>query len=232
MHVLETGCAFLAGMAVGYVIASLTESFLHQRIGHAPRQTVERWTQGSRPLRYLARIHYSHHVVHHLRTFRQDHVTQFRSIEEREQVNSELAMLGAEGEQIVRSGYGLRLDGLGGLVFVGPLLPILPWITSQTGASAILGAGIALALPPMLSHFIHPYLHMPHAQAVQQAPKVTGWLLRRRYFRVMARHHYLHHRSLRTNFNLLLGGDWLRGCHRTVDGAQRSAMRQLGLRVD
>ena len=232
MNGFETGGSLLAGFVIGYVVASLLESFLHQRIGHASRETVDRWQQGSRLLRYLAGIHYSHHVVHHLRTFKQDHVTQFRSREDRERVDRELARFGTAGDQIIRSGYGLRLDGLGGLVFALPLLPGLPWITSPDAAWAMLGAGVALALPPLLSHYIHPYLHLPHAEAVRQAPKLTGWLLGRWYFRTIARHHYVHHRCPRTNFNLLLGGDWLRRCHRTADGVQCSAMRQLGLPVD
>ena len=72
-----------------------------------------------------------------------------------------------------------------------------------------------LALPPLLSRCFRPYLHMPHQRALRQAPAVTAWLLERRYFRAMARSHFMHHRYMANNFNLLLGGDVLRragGC--------------------
>jgi len=112
-----------------------------------------------------------------------------------------------------------------------PLLPALPLAGSAPGLWALAGAAVALALPPLLSHCIHPYLHMTHAQALGAAPKATAWLLRRRYFRAMARSHYMHHRYVAVNFNLLLGGDVLRGCHRMPDEKDLLAMRRLGLPV-
>lgn len=229
MTALGDGLALLVGTAIGYLTASVLESFLHEWIGHAPVQTVEAWKEKSELFRYLARAHYSHNVVHHLRTFTQDHVTQFRSTEEHERLDRELAALGAEGERIKRSRYGLRLHGPGALVFAVPLLPALPLTTSAAGACATLGAAVALSMPPALSFLVHSYLHVPHRQALRQAPRVIAWLLQRWYFRKMAEHHYVHHCCPCTNFNLLLGGDWLRGRHRRASVAQRSAMRDLGL---
>lgn len=232
MIALEIGFSFLAGLAIGYVIATVVESYVHQQVGHASRQTVERWKQRSGVYEFLERINYAHNVVHHQRTFRGDYVTQFESGDQRNRLDQELAALGAEGRRIIRSNYGLRLQDLGALVFFVPLLPVLPWIGSRSVIWAALGATMAMALPPILSQFIHPYLHLPYEQAVRQGPALTSWLLRRRYFRLIAQHHFVHHRHPRTNFNLLLGGDWLRGRHRRADAQQRAEMRRLGLRID
>lgn len=232
MNAIEIGVSLLAGLVIGYVIATVVESYVHQHVGHASPQTVARWKHRSGVCGFLAQINYAHNVVHHQQTFRRDFVTQFCSGDERRQLDSELAALGAEGKRIIRSNYGLQLQDLGALVFFAPLVPVLPWLGSQRFIWTAIGATMALALPPMLSHFIHPYLHLPYEQVVRQSPMRTGWLLRRRHFRLIAQHHFVHHRHPRTNFNLLLGGDWLRGCHRRADAQQREEMRQLGLRID
>jgi len=53
------------GFAGGYVVASLTESILHQRVSDAPNKTVKGWQRFPRLCRYMIRTRYSHHVVHH-----------------------------------------------------------------------------------------------------------------------------------------------------------------------
>jgi hypothetical protein len=170
-------CALMAGLAIGYVVASLLESHMHQRVGHAPNGSVKRWQRHPRLFRSRLDTRHSHHVVHHRRSFKQDHVTQFRSHQERAMVDLELACLGAQGERIKRSGYGLRLQGDGALSYVLPPLLVMPSISSPWGAWMAAGIFVAMALPPLLSHFIHPYLHMPHEHALMQAPAPTAWLL-------------------------------------------------------
>lgn len=230
--IFEYLCAGIGGLAIGYLIASLLESWLHQRVGHAPAKFVKRWER--HPTLWRSRIdtRYAHHVVHHRRSYRHDHVTQFRSDAERERLDLDLAARGACGERIRRSRYGLRLDGGGALAYVLPLLAGVPLLGLAWGRWTMAGACLALLLPPCFSHFVHPYLHLPHEQAVRQAPRAMAWLLQSRYFRAMARHHYLHHRYMAFNYNLLLGGDWLRGCHRAPAERDLADMRQLGLRTD
>jgi hypothetical protein len=230
--IFENLGALTIGLAIGYVAASLLESYMHQRVGHAPCRSVRRWERHPRLFRSPIDTRYSHHVVHHRRSFRQDHVTQFRSDEERARVDLELGCRGAQSGRIRRSGYGLRLQGDGALAYLVPVLPTLPLLWFPWGAAAAIGVCTALALPPLLSHFIHRYLHMPHERALKDAPALTAWLLGRGYFRAMARSHYLHHRYMAFNFNLLLGGDVLRGCHRAPAAADLLEMQRLGLRID
>ncbi len=222
----------LIGLICGYVVASLIESFMHQHVSDAPNKTVKRWERFPQLFRYLIRTRYSHHVVHHRRTFKQDFVTQFRSRAEREALDAELAERGAHGEIIKRSLYAVRLHGSGALVFVAPLLPAIPLTMALLGPWATLGSCLSLALPPLFSHFVHRYLHMPHERAVREAPPITAWLLKRWYFRAMARNHFMHHRYVASNYNLVLGGDLLRGRYRKPGGKDLAEMLRLGLRID
>lgn len=220
------------GFAGGYVVASLIESIVHQHVSDAPNKTVKRWERFPHLCRYLIRTRYSHHVVHHRRTFKQDYVTQFRSEPERESLDQELANFGYHGQIIQRSCYAVRLHGSGALVFIAPLLPAIPLTAFTLGVWGTVGSCIALTLPPLFSHFIHPYLHMPHEQALREAPRTTAWLLRRWYFRSMARNHYMHHRYVASNFNLVLGGDVLRWRYRAPAVRDLREMQRLGLRID
>lgn len=222
----------LIGLILGYVVASLIESFMHQHVSDAPNKSVKRWERFPRLFNYLIRTRYSHHVVHHRRTFKQDYVTQFRDDSERQALDVELIERGAHGKLIQRSQYAVRLHGSGALVFVAPLLPAIPltaWLLSPWG---VLGVCMSLALPPLFSHFIHPYLHMPHQRAVSEAPPFIAWLLKRWYFRAMARNHYMHHRYVASNFNLVLGGDLLRGRWRKPVEKDLIEMQRLGVCID
>jgi hypothetical protein len=221
-----------AGLILGYVVASWIESFMHQHVSDAPLKTVKRWERFPILCNYLIRTRYSHHVIHHRRTFKQDYVTQFRDEAERLALDAELAERGAHGKIIQRSQYAVRLHGSGALVFVAPLLPAIPLTAWLLGPWAVLGVCMTLALPPLFSHFIHPYLHLPHQLAVSEAPPVTAWLLKRWYFRAMARNHYMHHRYVAYNFNLVLGGDVLRGCWRKPGEKDLREMQRLGLCID
>lgn len=219
------------GLAAGYVIASLIESFMHQHVSDAPLKSVQAWMRFPRLSWYFVRTRYSHHVVHHMRTFRKDHVTQFRSEEEQRVLDAELLERGAHGRIIMQSRYAVKLHGSGALVFIAPLLPAIPVMGLLAGTWATLGTCLALSFPPLLSNFIHPYLHMPHQKALAEAPPVTSWLLRTWYFRAMVRNHFMHHRYVASNFNLLLGGDLLRGRYRKPSQKDLSDMRALGLPI-
>lgn len=227
--VVEAVARFIFGLAVGYGVASLIESFMHQHVSDAPYKSVRVWMRFPRLCWYLIRTRYSHHVVHHTRTFRKNHVTQFRGPEEKEVLDKELAERGAHGQIILKSNYAVKLHGSGALVFVAPLVPAIPIMGLLAGVWATVGTCITLTLPPLLSNFIHPYLHMPHERAISEAPLLTSWLLRTWYFRAMARNHFMHHRYVASNFNLLLGGDWLRGRSRKPSEKDLADMQALGL---
>lgn len=128
--------------------------------------------------------------------------------------------------------YGATLHFRSVVLFVLPIMPVvgpalwlLPW-------SASLGMLPVLAAYPLLSKVVHRYLHRPYAEALAIAPPLLRPMLRSSYARFLWRHHWLHHRHPRCNFNLLLGGDWLRGVHRRPTDEDLTAMRSTGLPVD
>jgi hypothetical protein len=222
----------LGGFVGGYLMASWIESYMHEHVSDAPRRRVQIWQRYPRLLNYLIRTQYSHHAVHHCRTFKQDHVTQFRSSDERDALDALLRERGAHGEIIRRSQYAVKLHGSGSLVFISPLLPVVPLTMALGGWGMTIGACLALALPPFFSNFVHPYLHMRYSEAKLLAP---GWLkplVRSAYFKKIARHHYLHHRYVVCNYNLVLGGDYLRGVYRPASAKDVEQMRLLGLPLD
>ena len=66
----------------------------------------------------------------------------------------------------------------------------------------------------------------------REAPWPIRWLFTMRYMKAVICDHYLHHRYLDCNYNLVLGGDYLLGRHRTATEADLQHMRRLGLAVD
>jgi hypothetical protein len=223
---------FLSGLLCGYILGSLVESYMHQKVSDAPYKYVKKWQRFPRLSQYFIRTRYSHHVIHHVKTFRKNHVTQFGSPEEQQKLDQELLIRGKHGKIISDSQYAIKLHGSGSLVFVAPLVPVAIFIWGFFGIWAAIGSGFALLLPPLFSNFIHPYLHMSHLKAVEQAPVFISWLLKTRYFREVARSHYMHHRYVVSNYNLVLGGDILRGLHRKPEKKDIEAMRELGLPLD
>jgi hypothetical protein len=49
------------------------------------------------------------------------------------------------------------------------------------------------------------------------------------YFKYLAKHHWLHHRYIDCNYNLMLGGDYLLGVWRGATDEDVGAMRSIGL---
>jgi hypothetical protein len=75
-------------------------------------------------------------------------------------------------------------------------------------------------------------LHRSYECGIQESPCCVAWFLRTSYFREVARHHYLHHKYPNSNFNLLLGGDWLLLVNRRATRTDIEEMKKIGLRVD
>lgn len=220
----------LIGLMLGYVIASLTESSLHRLIKHAGPRGRSTWRGHPDIFRPFIRAHHSHHVVHHALTFRQDFVTQFRDDAEKELLDQQLT--GSFGDLIRRERYGLTLRGSGILAFNVPILPFVPLIGFTLGPWVLLGALPGLFAYSAITIFLHPYLHRRHDQALMEAPPILRWLLKTRFVKSAARNHYLHHRYLHCNYNLLLGGDYLLGQHRAATAEDLIDMRRLGVPVD
>lgn len=229
---VDTALRAAAGAVLGYLTATLVESFAHHHISDARPRRVRGWQEHPRLFKYLIRTHYSHHSVHHLRTFRRDHVTQFRSAEERGALDAELMERGEHGQIVMKSNYAVKLHGTGALVFVAPLIPFLPLVYLLLGVPGLVGSLLPMVCPPFFSNYLHPYLHMPHDAAVAKAPWLISWLLRTRYGRAMARNHFMHHRYMNCNFNLMLGGDVLRGVSRQPSDKDVAELQRIGLRLD
>jgi hypothetical protein len=221
----------LLGLFFGYVISSLVESITHQKISDAPAKSLKSWSRHPLLFKALILANYSHHAIHHRKTFRGSYVEQFRSESERMQLDAELLKRGDHGRTIIKSRYAIKLQGRGIITFTIPFAPftILMYILFDSGFAA--GFTVASMLPPLLSNYIHPFLHMPYNDALAKAPRITRLLLKTRYFRRMIRHHYLHHRYMACNFNLLLGGDRLRQALRDLVSGERQAMHKRVFRV-
>ena len=82
-----------------------------------------------------------------------------------------------------------------------------------------------------LAEHVHPYIHLSHKAALKSASPPMKIFINSRYFGYLAKHHYLHHKYINCNFNLLLGADYLLGCHRDPDKKDTIEMEELGLVV-
>lgn len=221
------GLQVCAGLALGYLIGTFLESFYHDRIQHGARDSA-----AHRRVRALGRARASHETVHHRLTFRRDHVTQFATPDERARVDAYLEAEWPDMAGAVRAeGYGLGLGAWGLAQFALALCPPVLLLWPLLGRAAALAAAAPVCLVPLLSSRVHRYLHMSERAALEQAPWPVGLLLRSWYGRRVWRHHWMHHRHLRCNYNLLLGGDWLRGVHRDPAPADLLRMAAIGIPV-
>ena len=222
-----------AGLITGYAIASYIESYLHEHVSDAPQASVRSWRRFPRLLRPLINTNSSHHVIHHHRTFRANHVTQFRNQAEQAKLHEALLARGRHGRIIIGGDYANKLHAEGAFVFCLPAILIgaaaslfLPW-------SFLLGLVPMLCLPPLLSYFVHPYLHMSFEDGQARAPRALAALLRTGYMRAVYRNHFIHHEHGGTsNYNLLLGADVLR--RRTIPPSETDylEMKKIGIPVD
>jgi hypothetical protein len=220
----------LFGLAAGYVIASLLESVIHEYVSDAGDPRVARWLKHPLLARPLLRARFSHHVIHHFQTYRADYVSQFVSIAHRERLRTMLLRRGRHGRIIIAGDFGNRLHGEGAFFFTLPSLAAGTILLLTTPLAFAGAAAPGLLLPPFFSHFVHPYLHTPPATLNAQAPRLVAMLLRTHYGRWMYRNHFMHHRTGGTsNFNLVLGADWLRRRIRRPSAADREAMVELGI---
>jgi hypothetical protein len=224
---MNTWIQIAVGLTTSYLIATLAESFMHRTIGHAGARIRRFWARHPRLCGMLTRAHYRHAVVHHGLTFARDHVTQFLDASDKARVD---AILEPRGDWLIeKERYGLTIHPRGLLTFNAIALPIAPVLYWVCGPIACLSALPAVLAPPLLSMFVHPYLHLPHEEAVRLAPRPLALLLKSRYGRAVARHHYVHHVYQRFNFNLLMGGDRLLGTYLQASPDDLLAMEAIGI---
>lgn len=229
MQLMQSAVYLFSGFMPGYILASWIESYMHQNVSDAPLKVVKGWKKYPRLFRYLIRTNYSHHVIHHIKTYKKDHVTQFTTEAERVELDKLLYGMDSHGRIIIDSKYAVKLHGSGALVFIAPLVPIIPLSHFLLGPMATIGCCLALALPPLFSNYLHPYLHMPYASALNSSPWWLRPIIRTGYFRAMCINHFLHHRYMTSNFNLVLGADWIRGVARRPNELDLKLMKDIGL---
>ena len=221
----------LTGFACGYSAATISESLLHRFIGHANVTFRGRWKRWAGVGEKLAFMHYGHAVVHHGKTFSMNHVTQFRSTLDQQELDHELSEIGAAS--LVRRRYGLITDALGTLFFAFPpcvCVVVLMWIFFGRISFAFLAAAaLPIAGPPALSRFAHPYLHVAFADVKKQGRPFVTWLLATRYGKWVRAAHFVHHRYPNVNFNLLPGGDYLLETYRAPSPDDWEQMLTIGL---
>jgi hypothetical protein len=134
---------------------------------------------------------------------------------------------------VIASDFGNRILGEGALLYSLPLIVAAMVLLLIVPATTHLPAMLAFTLPAVFSNAVHPFLHMPFAQAQRVAPPLMAAFLRSAYGRAMYRNHFLHHHyGGVSNFNLVLGADMLRCRHRRADAGALRTMRDAGMPLD
>lgn len=220
----------IVGLLAGYLTVTVSESALHRFIGHATSRRRHRWAANPRLCRYLLLSHFRHAVVHHGLTYKSNYVTQFDGKDHKDAVDRRTLAVG--DVHVEKAGYGLMPGWTGLVTYNLTTVPVIVLLALVFEPVAAVAAIPWLAVAFALSRWFHPYLHRDHEAAVREAPRWVGRLLRTSYFRAVARHHFLHHKYPNSNFNLLLGGDWLLGVHRRATRADLDEMSAIGLRID
>lgn len=225
----ESGLVF-SGLIIGYGVLCISESASHNHFLHGSRKIRDFWPKLGTLGDYILNSWYSHHVVHHYRTFKINHVTQFTSEAEETKLREHLGTMGKT--QIALNSYGLRVGKP--KEWFKYLLPHLPHYLLMCfigGGWFTLGAFFPLFFYGWLAHFVHPYMHLSYNTVLNTASPAMKVFLRSPYFKFLAQHHYLHHRYLNCNFNLLLGGDLIWRCQRFASPEDKLEMQKLGLFV-
>jgi len=219
----------LAGLMFGYAVTTLLESMLHRVIYHAGPRTRRFWVRYPMISGPFRRAYFSHGIVHHRWTFQKDFVTQFSSRQEQKRLD--LRIKGPQASLIRRERYGMTVRGSGIVWYNLPILSCILLIGLGIGPWGLVGALPAVAAYSCLAMFVHPYLHRPHGEVLTGVSPVLRWVLETGYVRFLRCHHYLHHRYIDCNFNLLLGGDVVLGRSRLPTTQDCEEMRRLGLMV-
>jgi len=106
-------------------------------------------------------------------------------------------------------------------------------LAALAGPAAYLGLALPAMLFPLASKTLHPYLHLTEAQVREKAPVPLRWLLESELGKFITRHHFVHHarKDEDVNFNLLPGGDFVRGVARAPNAEELAEMKRLKMLV-
>jgi len=236
-----------AGMGAGWLVSSFNESVVHDKIAHThdipgvrplgaegPSTVVGHAYEHS-PEWLQKDIHgtwFGHTKIHHYQTFKQDHVTQFRSAEEEAKLDAYLLKEGRE--DLIDSEHGMSLTWKGYLTFQAVAAPSYALALGSAfllGAGPLFAAGFVApaAVYPLFSKDYHRYTHMSADKAMSRASLPMKLLLQSDMSRFNVRRHFVHHREPEFNFNLMPGADWLRGKAKGPSVGQEEELRRLGV---
>ncbi len=223
--------SILAGLVIGYLLATVSESWLHRTVGHASGANRRRWATRIWIGKQLTKAHFGHSIVHHAKTFRKNHITQFVSVSEQKLLDQYLF---ENGQQVcIGLRYGLITDTWGACLYMAIPATISILISifglGQLSVTFLASAALPICSTPLLSLCVHPYLHLPWDRANTEAPCVIRWLLSTPYGSWARTQHFIHHRTPRFNFNLLPGGDVLLRTNRKPTEQELLEMREIGL---
>lgn len=125
--------------------------------------------------------------------------------------------------------YGVTIKGMDIVRFMLPSMPVIVPFFLLSNLWVSLGAVIPFCIYPMMSKYIHPWMHVSYEVALREAPWAVAMLLRTRYFRAMYRNHFMHHKYGTCDYNFMLGGDYLLLAHRSPNDEDLREMAQVGL---
>lgn len=229
---MQALCQISFGLIAGYLSATLSESAFHRLVGHASPSHQRAWRNKPDFFSPFILSHFRHGIVHHHLTFRSDFLTKFADCQEKDRVTALAHKKGDIEIAADHCDFGLTIGWLGFFYFNLVTLPFVPVILLLVGPIGASAYALMLVITPSLSRWIHPYLHQDIRKPGGNVPIVIRLLLNSGYFRTVRRHHYLHHKYLDCNYNLLLGGDWLLGVHRSPTPTDLSEMNNIGIRLD
>jgi len=187
-----------------YLIATLWEHYFHRDILHASTERLKKWKNSNFWFyRRLYHGYYSHHVVHHKHTFKSQYTQQFDSPEQKARLDTYL--INKFGETNDEQDYGLTINTFNAYsMFMLPWIVLLPVLILTLERYEFVLVTVIMMLPMLLSKYIHPKLH--------DEIKDNSFF-NNPYIKLIYKTHYIHHQDDTQNFNLLWGGDWLRGSY-------------------
>ncbi len=216
------------GIFLGYLSATITESLGHKYTGHPGPTQRKAYFKYPKFFAAFLKPLYQHLVIHHHKTFRGEFFEQFSDEDEKLRIDSWIAQrFSPEFAALIwKERYNLTLVGIAGtLPFALPFCIGPAIILCSLGKMAFFGSLVLAFSPVWLSKFVHPLIHLPEESA-NHHPFIQ-WLMQTNYMRRVFRNHYLHHQHLETNFNLLLGGDYLVFLHRKATAAEEADLQKL-----
>jgi hypothetical protein len=215
------------GLATGYVIASMAESFQHHWFGHSPRWMQRIWKRYPRLLSWLRKLWWGHMAIHHFTAS-----GKWFCSPQTKQAAVLSRMTPEERSVAIGTQFGLTIMLNSFIWFMWLPMTTLPLLWVTIGGLGTIAALVPMALPPLLSKLVHRHIHCSYSVAIRESSLAVRWLLKTRYGRAMIRHHWLHHRYPGTNFNLLLGGDWILRVARRPTDDDNLKMSAQGIPLD